>query len=243
MEYEQVLELFDNTRSLRRFKPDAIPEELIDRMIEAASRAPSGFNQQPWEFVVVRRPELIKQIAGWCGEYIAQSGIMENTREEWQKVWNPEPVGSAADYSTAPVYIIMYGDVRTQKGLPMGVRCDKNRREQIFVSSLSNAFLYLHMAAGVLGLASQGVSAVSVPYVQCMVKDLLHIPAHLQVYDMLAVGYPAVRARPKLYRDKASMVHYDVCDQAEFRSEKEVQDFIKKSRTWTIACHNRQADK
>ena len=47
MDYQSLLELVDNTRSLRRFKPDPVPDELIDKMIEVARRAPSGFNQQP----------------------------------------------------------------------------------------------------------------------------------------------------------------------------------------------------
>jgi nitroreductase len=242
MDFQSLLELVDNTRSLRRFKPDPVPDELIDKMIEVARRAPSGFNQQPWEFVIIKKPELRQKIARWCAEYIAQSGIMDNTRENWQKVWNPEPVGSAADYATAPVYILLLGDARTKEGLPMGVRFDAHRREYIYTSSLANAFLYLHMSAGVLGLASHWVSAVSVPYVHCMIKDLLGIPASLEVYDMLAVGYAAVHTRPKLLREKTQMVHYDDCGHNDFRTDEQVRDFIVKARTWTIASHNRQSD-
>jgi nitroreductase len=242
MDYQSLLDLADNTRSLRRFKPDGVPDELINKMIEVARRAPSGFNQQPWEFVVVKKPELRQKIAGWCAEYIAQTATMEVTRESWQKVWNPEPVGSAADYATAPVYILLFGDTRAKEGLPMGVRFDEHRREYIYTSSLANAFLYLHMTAGVLGLASQWVSAVSVPYVHCLIKDLLGIPKELDVYDMLAVGYPAVHSRPKLLRDKTELVHYDVCSPGSFRTDEQARDFIVKARTWTIAAHNRQAD-
>jgi nitroreductase len=242
MDYQAFLELVDNTRSLRRFKPDPVPDDLIDKMIEAARRAPSGFNQQPWEFVIIKKPELRQKIAGWCGEYIAQSAKMETTRESWQKAWNPEPVGSAADYGTAPVYILLLGDTRTQEGLPMGVRFDEHRREYIFTSSLANAFLYLHMCAGILGLASQWVSAVTVPYAQCQIKNLIGIPNHMEVYDMLAVGYPAVHSRPKLLREKASIVHYDDCGEADFRTDQQVRDFIVKARTWTMASHSRQAE-
>ncbi|HSW58481.1 MAG TPA: nitroreductase family protein [Dehalococcoidales bacterium] len=242
MEYKDLLKLVEKTRSLRRFKPDPVPDDLVDKMIEIARRAPSGFNQQPWEFVVIKKPELRQKIAGWCAEYMAQSGSMEATREKWQKAWNPEPVGSANDYSTAPVYILVLGDTRTQQGLPMGVRYDAHRRQYIYISSLANAFLYLHMAAGVLGLASQWVSAVSVPYVHCMIKDLLGIPETLEVYDMLVVGYPAVKARPKLLREKAQLVHNDDCGADDFRTDEQVKDFIVKARTWNIAAHSRQAD-
>jgi nitroreductase len=54
MDYETVLELVKKRRSIRRFKTDPIPDDYIDKIIEVARQAPSGFNTQPWEFVVVR---------------------------------------------------------------------------------------------------------------------------------------------------------------------------------------------
>lgn len=242
MDYETLLEIIKNTRSIRRFKPDPIPDEYIDKILEAARWAPSGFNQQPWEFVVVRDAGLRKKIADSFKTYWAQSREMETTRETWQQVWNPEAVGTDADYSVAPVYIILFGDTRCKDGLPMGVRFDSHRRETIFISSLANAFLYMHMAACTLGLASQWLSTVSTPYVHCMIKEWLRIPQSLEVYDMMAFGYPAVRPRPKLLRDKDRMVHYDRLKEGEIRTDEEVRDFIRRARTWTIAAHNRQAD-
>ena len=41
-------------RSIRKFKPDPVPPELITRCLEAARLAPSGTNCQPWKFLVVR---------------------------------------------------------------------------------------------------------------------------------------------------------------------------------------------
>jgi nitroreductase len=243
MDFNGLLNLVKNTRSIRRFKPDPIPYEYIDKIIEVARWAPSGFNQQPWEFVVVRKPGFRKKIAKYTGAYWSQSKEMEATRESWQGAWNPEPMGSEADYSLAPVFIVVFGDTRTKEGLPMGVRFDEHRREIIFVSSLANAFLYMHMAASVLGLASQWVSAVATPYAQCMIKDLLGIRKELEIYDMLAIGYPAVRPRSKLLRDKDRMVHFDYCGSGAFRTDEEVREYIRKSRTWTIASHKRKPDK
>jgi nitroreductase len=242
MDYNSFLELVQNTRSIRRFKPDPVPDDYIEKIIEAARWAPSGFNQQPWDYVVVKKTELIKKIAEYTRAYWDHSREMETTRESWQRAWNPESVGTEADYSTAPVYILVFGDTRTKDGLPMGVRFDEHRREAIFISSLANTFLYMHMAAGVLGLASQWVSAVSIPYAHCMIKDLLGIRKELEIYDMLAIGYPAVRPRPKLLRDEDKMVHYDYCGPESFRTDEEVRDFIRKARTWTMACHARKPD-
>ncbi len=243
MSYEALLDIVKNTRSIRRFKPDPIPDEYIDKIIEVARWAPSGFNQQPWEFVVVKNPELRKKIAASFDTYWLQSREMETTRESWQQVWNPETSGTDSDYSVAPVYILLFGDTRTKEGLPMGVRFDAHRREYIYISSLANAFLYMHMAAATLGLASQWLSAVSTPYVNCMVKDWLGIPKELEIYDMMAFGYPAVKPRPKLLRTKEKMVHYEYCGPEAIRTDAEVKDFIRKARTWMIASHARKPDK
>jgi nitroreductase len=242
MLYETLLEIVKNTRSIRRFKPDPVPDDYIDKIIEVARWAPSGFNQQPWEYVIVKNPELRKKMTESFKVYWSQSREMETTRESSQKVWNPETVGSEADYSVAPVIILLFGDTRTKDGLPMGVRFDIHRCEYIYNSSLANTFLYMHMAAATLGLASQWLSTISTPYVHCMVKDWLGIPSDLEIYDALALGYPAVQPRPKLLREKSKMVHYDYCGPEVFRTDAEVKNFTRKARTWTIASHNRKPD-
>ena len=242
MDYDAFMEIVRHTRSIRRFRPDPVPDDLVDKIIEAARWAPSGFNQQPWEFVVVKDPGYRAKIVGWYGEYMAQTRTMETTREAWQKAWDPEPTGSAADFSVAPVYILLLGDVRTKPGLPMSMRYNAARQEYIFTASLANAFLYMHMAASVLGLASQWISGVASPYLHCLIKDLLGLPPELEIYDMLAVGHPAVRPRPKLLRERSEMVHYDYCGPDAFRSDEAVRDFVRKARAWTMASHARQAD-
>ena len=146
MDYDAFMEIVRNTRSIRRFRPDPVPDDSIDKIIEAGRWAPSGFNQQPWEFVVVKDAAYRGKIAGWYGEYMAQTRTMETTREGWQKAWDPEPTGSAADFSVAPVYILLLGDTRTKPGLPMSMRYNPARQEYIFTASLANAFLYMHMA-------------------------------------------------------------------------------------------------
>ena len=60
MQYDDFLSLAKQRRTIRRFKPDPIPDEYVDKIIEAARWAPSGLNQQPWEFVVVRTRRLEK---------------------------------------------------------------------------------------------------------------------------------------------------------------------------------------
>ena len=86
MDYDAFLELVKNRRrSVRRFKPDPISDEYVEKIIEAARWAPSGFNAQPWEFVVVRKQELkgkimqaikdsfVNYVRECCGDFAALS--------------------------------------------------------------------------------------------------------------------------------------------------------------------------
>lgn len=69
--------------------------------------------------------------------------------------------------------------------------------EEIFNSSLSNAILYIHLAATTLGLGSQWITGTNHPKVQNKVKQLLKIPEYLRIYDTIALGYPATGSKPR----------------------------------------------
>ena len=58
-------------RSCRNFLPDPIDEATIEKILEAATWAPSPLNAQPWEFVVVTSQEMKENIfveADWPSE-------------------------------------------------------------------------------------------------------------------------------------------------------------------------------
>src|SRR5947208_227028 len=48
---------------MRRLKPDPIPDEVLRRILEAAIRAPSGGNRQPWFFLAVREAQTRQHLA------------------------------------------------------------------------------------------------------------------------------------------------------------------------------------
>ena len=56
-------------RAIREFKPDRVPDELLHRLIEAATKAPSGANRQRWRFLVIKDADLKRRI----GEYYQES--------------------------------------------------------------------------------------------------------------------------------------------------------------------------
>ncbi|MCH2173597.1 nitroreductase family protein [Myxococcota bacterium] len=53
----RFFDLVGNVRSMRRLKPDPIPESLLMKVLNAGVQAPSGMNSQPWAFLVLRRSE------------------------------------------------------------------------------------------------------------------------------------------------------------------------------------------
>jgi nitroreductase len=231
MNYDELLELLKERRSTRRYKTDPVPDEAIEKIIEAARWAPSGFNQQPWEFIVVKDPKLREGIVEICMESMKMSFKMEAARESWQGPMQiSPPTDKGGNYSVAPVFILLLGDTRTQKGLPMMRRYDETQGRLAFISGLASAFLYMHLAATTLGLGSQWVSAASTAYGNCLIKNLLEIPEEMVIYDMMALGYPAAPHRPRPLREKEEMIHFDKCGPDAFRSDEAVNDFILKTR-------------
>ena len=56
-------EAIKGRRSIRAFKPQDIPEETVEKLIDAARHAPSAGNIQSWEFVIARNPDTKKKLA------------------------------------------------------------------------------------------------------------------------------------------------------------------------------------
>ena len=74
------LDLANRRYSVRTYKNTPIPQENINRCIEAARLAPSACNSQPWKFIIVDDPELMNELAP-----VLRSDETDNTRdpERW----------------------------------------------------------------------------------------------------------------------------------------------------------------
>ena len=57
-----LFETMSTMRAMRRLKPDPVPDELINKILQAGQWAPSGGNNQTWRFMVVKDPEVKKKI-------------------------------------------------------------------------------------------------------------------------------------------------------------------------------------
>jgi len=58
-----IFEIFKLRRSIRAFTEEDVSDEQIEKILEAARWAPSAGNIQPWEFIVVRRPDIKRDLA------------------------------------------------------------------------------------------------------------------------------------------------------------------------------------
>lgn len=58
-----MLKIIKKRRSIRRYKPKEIEKEKLNQVLKAAMLAPSSSNRRPWEFVVVKDPEVKEKLS------------------------------------------------------------------------------------------------------------------------------------------------------------------------------------
>jgi len=56
-------EAIEKRRSIRKYKPDPVPDEVVTELLHAARLAPSGCNAQPWRFKIVKEPDVKARLA------------------------------------------------------------------------------------------------------------------------------------------------------------------------------------
>ena len=215
MKYEGFMELAKKRRSSWEFKPDPIPDDMIEKIIDAARYAPSGFNSQPWEYIVIKEQELRDRIREIFAEHLPSQGV---------KPGEKDPIG----FKTAPVLIILYGDPRVRPFAPPPVRQNDGTWLSVLISSLAISFQYMHLAAASLGLATRWVSAINMPQIEQKIRALLSIPEEFVTYDMMALGTSDFKPAVKKMRALSEVIHYGQCGPEDFRTDEEVRAYFKK---------------
>lgn len=105
-----IWDVIQNRRSVRKFKPDSISTKDILRILDAARMAPTSGNQQPWKFLIIRDRATINFIKEACIkeaiDYFDKKQDNKQTKEQF--------IESARvifeDYCSAPVYIVLLTD-------------------------------------------------------------------------------------------------------------------------------------
>jgi nitroreductase len=74
----ELYEAIRTRRSVRSYRPDPIPEDVLGRVMEAVRIAPSGSNRQPWKFILVKDEGLKKELVPACHgqEFVAEAPII-----------------------------------------------------------------------------------------------------------------------------------------------------------------------
>ncbi len=193
-----LFEAMYTQRALRSFKPDPVPQELIRKVIEAATKAPSGSNAQDWRFIIIR-DQLIK---GKIGELYKQAwASVFEARAAPPGQLEPRIRSSAshlADHiGEVPVLVLVCvqhhgGPTRMERG-----------------ASIYPAVQNFLLAARGLGLASV-LTTLHKRY-EDQVKQVLGIPQNVETAALLPLGWPAegVRYGPNKRKPIGEVTYYD----------------------------------
>lgn len=103
-----IWDVFQNRRSVRKFKPDPIPQEDILKIIDAARMAPTSGNQQPWKFLIVTDKNKITEMKETCIKNTMEYFRKNNKEIDASK--KKEITNTFENYLSAPVYIIVLTD-------------------------------------------------------------------------------------------------------------------------------------
>ena len=73
---QDVIKLIKSRRSIRKYRDQEVPREILEDLVDCGRLAPSGYNRQPWIFVVVTERKLKQQLAELCqwGRFLQEAG-------------------------------------------------------------------------------------------------------------------------------------------------------------------------
>jgi nitroreductase len=189
-----LLEGMSTTRSIRRFRPDPIPDDLLRSVLTAATWAPSGSNTQNWRIMVVSDPEKRRQVGevyrkGFYEFYPAER-LAAETDPSRQRMMSGA-VYLAEHLGTQPPVLVFFcrdDPSRNSPGSPSGMRAWTRG------SSVFPAVQNLLLAARASGL---GGCLTTVHLIhEDEVKAILGIPGVFDTYALVPLGYPRDKFGP-----------------------------------------------
>jgi nitroreductase len=194
------MDIFDaiyTLRAMRRLKTDLVPDELVWKVLDAAIRAPSGGNLQPWRFVVVTDAAKKKKIGEW---YL----------DGWNKMYGPRRDVPITDPAAA----------RTFKSADHLANHIAEAPVLIFATVMSNmasvsgagpnifpAVQNLMLAARALGLGTTLTTLHK--HHDADVKELLGIPDGVETMALIPLGWPKGNFGTGPRRPVEEVTHWD----------------------------------
>jgi len=183
--FEQLLlETVVSRRSIRRYRPDPVPRDVIEALLKAAIWAPSAHNRQPWRFCVIesaaRREALASAMGARLRRDLAADGMPADLIEK-------DAARSYARMTSAPLIIVLclsmadmdrYADER------------RNLNEYVMAAqSTAMAGQNLLLAAHEAGLGACWMCAPL--FCPDVVGATLELPDDWQPQALITLGYPA----------------------------------------------------
>lgn len=201
----EFFEVIHTQRSIRRFKPDPVPDDLIWKMIDAAIRAPSGSNLQPWVWLVVRDQAKREAVARAVRERLEADGRLQEMRRNAEQLETASrrlsvrrAVELFENLAAAPVLIIP---------CLIGVTSPVSEARSLFAgSSIYGAVQNLMLAARALGVGT--VLTTPNIYVEEMLVKEFHLPENAIPACIIPVGFPDGQRFGPTTRKPAETVTY-----------------------------------
>jgi nitroreductase len=203
-----LFEAMESARALRRFKPDAVPEELLSRVLRAAVCAPSAGNAQNWIFVVVRELGLRRSLGDIYRRaseivaqfYAARPRPAHMSEEQYRKLMSSgsylwERMGGAP-VLLVPGLRLEPVPAPAESAVPVGVQA---RYQEMRLNRLSGASIYpavqnIILACRGLGLAT--LITTNHTLLEAEVSSLLALPDNVRTYALMPIGYPVDKFGP-----------------------------------------------
>ena len=189
-----ILDLLRRRVSVRRFRDQPIPEDVLREILEAGRLSPSGGNEQPWVFGVVTDRALIKRIAEAARgqKWIAKAPLLIVL---CATIVEDERGGRDIQVHRYPEY----ADLITQM--------DKDLYSALNQEEHQTKIAGAHMALVALehGVGSCWVSRFEVR----RVAELLHLPEGIIPAEILVFGYPEKAQKPTGKKSLDEVVFYD----------------------------------
>lgn len=193
-----IFEVINTTRAMRRLKPDLVPDDLIWKVLDAAIRAPSGGNRQPWNFLVIRDSDTKKRIAEW---YL----------DSWNTAYGPMRQAATSVPAFARTFNSADYLANHLADVPVLIIATVNHAGVAPVSpagaSVYPAVQNLMLAARALGLGS-ALTTLHRAH-EDKVKQLLGIPEGVETMCLIPLGWPKGKFGPGARQPVENVTFWD----------------------------------
>jgi nitroreductase len=194
--HDDVFEVMQTCRAMRWLRPDPVPSALVDRVLWAATRAPSPGNSQQWAFVVVDDPGTLQRIADAIQPTIGATAAPASVADASVRLMLEGAVNLMTNLADVPVIVFVCGPVAYPAGQP----------DEFFTwSALLPAAQNLLLAARALGLGTAFTALHR--RAEPAVRAILGLPDEIRIGATIPMGWPASDFGPVRRRDMAEVVH------------------------------------